>query len=454
LLKHLVRLLALFMVLLAACRSAEDCTSINTVTLAPTLAPATTQEPFPISALNVTFIYPALDSELEMGTSTRLTVQILDAHGEAVVDASARLTVFDPERKVVARLPAFHGSMGIYRTDSWTLPHRVPGGTWRILGDSEARRVEGRCSSSFTVTESTSEILLADYGFWLAAPQLINADVQVGAERGDAHNGMIRWGGAVPGMHITAANYVEVHWRTGRHDLESAEDARRFLLEEIGDLGDLRTIGSGRPTQFKHWDAWELECRTYTWEETVWVIFYAPEVDKTYAIATILRLPPRVTNPHGRLRESFAVFSHIDGTGVAPVPLPHLLPGPELVSPALAARFRGAEQPVILQWQPLKRLEEEEYYRVTVDYTYREAWPVVHFATRETQFPLPETLYHSPNCGFFNWRVRLMRQTGVTDDGQPAGEPLSHPSLYWYLWWLHPPGQEDFPALCPYAHYD
>jgi hypothetical protein len=304
------------------------------------------------------------------------------------------------------------------------------------------------------VTESTSEILLAEYGFWLAAPNLINAELQIGAQRGDARNGMIRWGGGVPGMHITAANYVEVHWRAGGRDLESVAAARRFLLEEIGNLGDVRTIGAIRPMQFKHWDAWELECTTYTWEETVWVVFYAPEVDRTYAIATILRLPPKTSDPHGELRESFAVCPDIEASGVAPAPLPRLLPGPELVSPPLAARFRGVEQPVVLKWKPVKRLEEDEYYRVSVDYTYREAWPVVHFTTRETQFLLPETLYHSPNCGFFNWRVRLMRQTGVTGYGQPTAEPLSHPSLYWYLWWLHPPGQEEFPTLCPYAHYD
>jgi hypothetical protein len=304
------------------------------------------------------------------------------------------------------------------------------------------------------VTNSTSEILLARYGFWLDAPRLINADLQVGAERGDARNGMIRWGGAVPGMHITPANYVEVHWRDGLYSLESPEDVRRFMLEEIGNLGDARSVSSIAPKQFKQWDAWKLECTTYTWEETIWVIFHAPQVDKTYAIATILRLPPKKPNPHGELRESFAVYPQIDATGVAPAPLPRLLPGPELVSPDLATRFRGLDQPVTLQWKPLKELEADEYYRVDIDYTYREAWPVVHLTTRETQLPLPVTLYNSPNCGFFNWRVTLMRQTGVRDDGQPIAEPASHPSLYWYLWWLHPPGEEKFPALCPYAHYD
>jgi hypothetical protein len=125
-----------------------------------------------------------------------------------------------------------------------------------------------------------------------------------------------------------------------------------------------------------------------------------------------------------------------------------------LISPPLAARFQGVEQPIILQWKQVKDLDEGEYYEVAVDYWYRETHPTVRFAARETQLTLPETLYHSPNCAVFNWRVTLKRQTGLEDDGQPIGEPLSYSSLYWYLWWQHPPGQEEFPVLCPYTHLE
>jgi hypothetical protein len=76
-------------------------------------------------------------------------------------------------------------------------------------------------------------------------------------------------------------------------------------------------------------------------------------------------------------------------------------------------------------------------------------WPVVHFTTWETQLRLPEALYHSPNCRFFNWQVKLMRRTGVSGDGQPTAEPVSHPSLYWYIWWLHPPGRGGVPGAMP-----
>jgi hypothetical protein len=155
------------------------------------------------------------------------------------------------------------------------------------------------------------------------------------------------------------------------------------------------------------------------------------------------------------LRSSFALFPDVQATGVAPEPLLRLLPSPELIGPPLAARFQGAEQPIILQWKSVKELAEGEYYEVVVDYWYRETHPLLYFTTQQTQVTLPETLYRSPNCGVFNWRVTLKRQTGLRDDGQPKGEPISHQSLYGYFWWQYPPGEErDFPPLCPYTHLD
>jgi hypothetical protein len=352
-------------------------------------------------------------------------------------------------------MPALHGSEGIYRTAAWTLPHRTLEGTWDLRVEARSARAQGGCASSFQVRNSASEVLLAKYGFWLDAPKL-RAEPRLLVEKGDARNGMIHWGGSVAGLHSTPMNYVDVHWRESQYSLETAEAARRFMLEGVGDLENIRSLGPIQPLQFKHWPAWQMECRgEFEENEIESVVFYAPEVDKTYAIITILALPPRnIPDPHARLRDSFAVFPDVHATGVAPKPLPSLLPGPELISPPLAARFQGVEQPIILQWKQVKDLDEGEYYEVAVDYWYRETHPTVRFAARETQLTLPETLYHSPNCAVFNWRVTLKRQTGLEDDGQPIGEPLSYSSLYWYLWWQHPPGQEEFPVLCPYTHLE
>jgi hypothetical protein len=226
------------------------------------------------------------------------------------------------------------------------------------------------------------------------------------------------------------------------------------MLEEVGDLGftPIRAIGPFEPFHFKRWDAWKVEGRGQVRQNEVeWVVFYAPEVDKTYLIGSIVTLPPVGIDPHATLRESFEVHPEVHASGVAPEPLPDLLPGPEPLGPPLGARFYGTGQPIILQWRPVKDLAPDEYYRVDVDYNYREANPSVTFGTRATQFTLPESLYRTPNCGVFNWRVTLMRRTSTLDD---SGEPISHASLYWYVEWRYPPGvQAPFIVACPNAQF-
>jgi hypothetical protein len=92
----------------------------------------------------------------------------------------------------------------------------------------------------------------------------------------------------------------------------------------------------------------------------------------------------------------------------------------------------------------------DEYYRVKIDFDYKETNFSRYYATSETEFALPEGLYATPNCGVFNWQVTLMRQTGVGEDGQPIGEPISYDSLRWYVEWLYPlEAQAPFDKLCP-----
>jgi hypothetical protein len=410
--------------------------------------------PTPLTGLDVIPIYPGEAVQLEMGWSPRFTVRVSTTQAGAVENANVAVTIKDPAGETVADLVAVHRGEGIYHTERWTVPPRSQEGTWMLVVEATAGGVQGRCTRHFQVKSSLSEILLAKYGFWLDGPNLC-AEPRILEERGDVRNGWIRWGGSVGGMHIVPSNYVHIHWREGEFGLQDAGAATRFLLEEVGDLGDVRGIGSAEPLTFKQWPAWRLECKTYSWEEMEWVLFYVPEVDKTYAIATVLTLPPSVPCPHCRLRDSFATFPEIPAGGVAPEPLLRLLPGPELIAPSVGARFQGLEPPIVLRWEPVKMLADDEYYQVEVDYFYREKRTFVSLYTRETQVALPEALYRSPNCTVFNWRVRLKRQRGVEQDGQPEGEVLSHPSLYRYLRWLYPPGAErGFPVLCSYAHYD
>jgi hypothetical protein len=446
------------LILLAGCRvAAEPAATATRMPSAPAPTVAPSAEPTPGGHLAVIIYYPKEDSKLETGQSIKFTLQVVDAQGNALNDAQVLIAVRDPGGTTVATIPAVAGSGKVYRTDYWAIPHGRPEGTWSVAIEARTDYARGDGSGSFKVENSTSDILLSKYGFWLDAPTLGGITPSIYAEKGDAQNGMIRWGGFIPQMHVLPANWVDVQWREGDFKLENPEAVRRFMLEELGDLGftPVRSLDVFEPIQFKQWNAWRVRGQgQFKRDQMEWVIFYAPEVNKTYALGTTVVLPPTGIDPHARLRDSFAVFPDVHASGVAPEPLPRLLPGPELVSPPLAARFEGLDAPIVLQWKPVKDLAEDEYYEVVVDYNYREDNPAVKFTTRQTQVTLPETLYRTPNCHVFNWQVTLKRQTGIYADGKPKGEPISYNSLYRYLQWFYPPGEEEpFTALCPNAQF-
>ena len=429
------------------------CLVILTGCVGPTPSPTNA----PIPPLTVNLLYPKTDTVLEMGNQLKCIVQVRDARGVPVNDANVTLTVADPNGTQVVEIEAIAGAGDAYRSNAWLVPHRIQPGIWSLLVRASSGDAVWETSSSFQVKNSISEYLLDSYGFWLDAPTLKGIQPFLVAERGDADNGLIRWGGVKPDLHVIPENWVEIHWRKGKYQLDSSEAVRRFLLEELGDLGfaPLREIGAFAPTQFKHWEAWQgkalEEFERYDME---WMVFYAPEVNKTYAIASTVVLPPVGIDPHATLRESFAIFPELRAQGKAPEPLLQLSPAPQLLSPPLGSRFVGLNQAIVLQWEPVKELADDEYYEVAVDFNRAESNIPYRFHTQETQITLPEELYYEPNCQVFNWRVTLKRQTGVADNGWLIGEPLTYPSLYWYVIWVYPPDQEKpFYTTCPNAQY-
>ena len=393
-----------------------------------------------------------------MGQTIKAIVRVTDEQEHPVKDASVTVTFSDPNDQVIGSIPAVFGDGDVYRSGSWTIPHKMQEGLWSIKIEAEGIESEGQSINEFPVQFSTSEILYHKYGFWLDAPTLRGIQPTIGAERGDAQNGLVRWGGQIPSQHVLPENWVEVHWRKGDFKLDSPEAARTFLLSDVGDLGftPVREIGAFERTKFKRWEAWVAPARGQLYyQEMVWTVFYAPEVDKTFAISTTVIYPPSNIDANEVLLENFDIDSSVQADGVAPAPLLTLLPQPTLVSPELGARFTGLEQPIVLKWEPLKEeLAEDEYYQVAVDYNYEETNFLVKHATRETQFTLPEALYRLPNCSVFNWRITLMQQTGVDKDGNPKGQALSYPSLYRYVQWFYPlDDKAPFNPLCPNAQY-
>jgi len=419
--------------------------------------PTPTPAPVQRGDLHIDLLYPTEDAEIEMGQTIKAILKVIDEQGQPVKDAVVSVSFSDPDGKIIGTIPAAFGDGDVYRTDNWTVPHHMQEGLWSLKTVADAKDSAGENSNQLVVKYSTSEILYHKYGFWLDAPTLRGIQPTIGAERGDAQNGLVRWGGQIPSQHILPENWVEIQWRKGDFKLDSPEAVRRFLLSEIGDLGftPVREIDAFTRTKFKGWDAWEAPARAqYYYQEMVWTVFYAPEVDKTYVLGTTVTQPPSGIDAHEVLLENFAVDPSIQANGVAPAPLIPLLPQPILIGPEMGARFEGLEEPIVLKWEPLKELAEEEYYQVSVDYNYGETNTKLKYATRETELVLPEALYHLPNCAVFNWRITLMQQTGTTKTGDPTGEPLSYDSLYRYVRWVYPPDEKaPFDSHCPNAQF-
>ena len=407
--------------------------------------------------LNVEILYPLETTKIEMGQSIKCILKITGEAGEVVPEAQVTVYIFDPNVAASGETEAVFGTGDVYRSEGVLIPHKSSAGKWKIIVEAKTPDGLGEAVLNFTVLSSTSEVLLEKYGFWIEAPTLNGIVPSLVAERGDAANGMIRWGGQIPTQHVFKENWIEIQWRSGEFDLRDPDQARTFLLEDLGDIGftPIRELGVFESFSFKNWNGWRAKARgQLSYYDIEWIVFNAPEVKKVFAIGTTVVQAPSGIDAHDVLRGNFEIDSKIIPIGEAPAPLTRLLPGPLLVSPSLGMRFFGSEQKIILKWEPVKVLARDEYYQVSVDFNYKEGNSLYKYGTRETQFIIPEWMYATPNCGVFNWRIRLMKQTGTDKAGQPTGEPMSYQSLYWYFEWLYPPGETmSFIKACPNAQY-
>lgn len=423
----------------------------------PAASPTATASPTPAPWLRVTILYPTGTTELETGQSIRPIARVTDGNGQPIRDVKVQVTVSNPTGERAATLPALPYTEDTFRAEPFVIPARNLPGEWQVQVVASLGSGSVVAQARFNVRGSTSQVLLQKYGFWIDAPTLRGISPTIAAERGDVRDGMVRWGGQIASMHVLPSNWIDINWRTGNFNLDSPAAVRRFMFEQIGELGfsRVREIGAMERVRFKQWDAWRVHGRGEVRQDQVeWLIFYAPEVDKTYALGTVVVQPPASMDPHAVLRDSFEIDARAKPNGVAPEPLPRLLPRPELVSPPVGERFEGTAQPVVLEWKPVRPLAPDEFYAVTVDYNYSETNTTVRFTTRETRLILPEDLYRTPNCRVFNWQVALERKTGTDKKGEFEGIPLSFSSLLGYVMWSYPVSAPAlFILLCPNAQY-
>ncbi|MBC7263946.1 MAG: zinc ribbon domain-containing protein [Chloroflexi bacterium] len=103
---------------------------------------------------------------------------------------------------------------------------------------------------------------------------------------------------------------------------------------------------------------------------------------------------------------------------------------PTLLSPADGQQFDGSGATIILAWQPVGTLADDEWYSVNIRFTaggeprYSGTW------IKETSWRVWRELYYQAGQTErrFEWSVIVMRQTGTRADGEREGVPISPPS--------------------------
>jgi hypothetical protein len=110
-----------------------------------------------------------------------------------------------------------------------------------------------------------------------------------------------------------------------------------------------------------------------------------------------------------------------------------------LISPSNEEVFVGSEQLVVLSWEPVGSLSEDEWYAVRLSWSEGGV-----FGQRggnnvkETSWRIPAEFFwgkadHESGRAY-EWYVYVERVT-ETDDGQRVGEPVSDPSENRILYW-------------------
>ena len=113
------------------------------------------------------------------------------------------------------------------------------------------------------------------------------------------------------------------------------------------------------------------------------------------------------------------------------------LPAPRLAAPANGAIFTaGPHEKIILQWEPVPGITDEEFYNVTVVHFFNSEPRYWGDATRETniRFP-PETNYGEADKDIFHWWVEVRHITNIKEDGKPDGPAVSPKSEAWTFTW-------------------
>mgnify|MGYP001036238772 CR=1 FL=1 len=110
---------------------------------------------------------------------------------------------------------------------------------------------------------------------------------------------------------------------------------------------------------------------------------------------------------------------------------------PTLVSPE-NGRVYTSWDTVVLEWGAVGQLAPDEYYVPTVAYQrFGDTWYDETPWTKGTSWALSDHRYllDLSDNGEFRWAVRVMRRTGINNEGKPEGTPRSPMSEVRTLTW-------------------
>jgi hypothetical protein len=107
------------------------------------------------------------------------------------------------------------------------------------------------------------------------------------------------------------------------------------------------------------------------------------------------------------------------------------------LAPADEAAFAGPNAVILLNWASVGILDEDEWYVVRLRWTDSEEAQPLFIWTKMTSWRVPAGLYvsGSDQAQRFRWRVLVVRQTGVTEDGMRIGTEIRPGSDVRVFYW-------------------
>jgi len=186
-----------------------------------------------------------------------------------------------------------------------------------------------------------------------------------------------------------------------------------------------------------------IRTTTNTPTATVWLLTATPEgygSARSFPTSTETPAPTETVAPTSTPTLSPTATGTAVPTATAtprPSDTPVILPPVRLLSPEDGTRFQGRRTRVILQWESVGPLGEDEWYGVSLRYwadgglRYSGAW------VKQDNWLVPKELHRKPDPKEpgFQWDVTLMLQTGTKADGGRDGVPVNAVSetreFYW-----------------------